>query len=143
MNRNQKLDVLHQDLLQRREALRQALNGDLTLLRELRRSGCDVVDFATDSTAEVLSSQLAEVESRELANVEHALLKMKLNRYGMCEECGKNIAWPRLEALPYAAHCIECQRMLEELEAESSGGHPPLPLMAPNSNFTLRNSDPV
>jgi DnaK suppressor protein len=125
MNRAQQLEQLKQDLLSRREALTQALAGDLTMLQEMRRGAGDVVDFAADSAAEVLSTQLAQSASRELSNIELALLKMKKNCYGQCEECSQNIAWPRLEALPYAAHCIQCQRMLEELEEEErSYGRP-------------------
>jgi len=125
MNRTQQLEHLKQDLLNRREALTQALAGDLTMLQEMRRGAGDVVDFATDSAAEVLSTQLAESASRELSNIELALLKIKKNCYGQCEECSQNIAWPRLEALPYAAHCIRCQRALEELEQEERGyAHP-------------------
>ncbi len=144
MNRTQQLEQLKQDLLQRREALTLALAGDLTMLQEMRRNGGDVVDFASDSTAEVLSTQLAEAESRELGNIELALLKMKRNCYGQCEECRKNIAWPRLEAVPYAAHCIECQRLLEEMEEGSQDyGRPAgFPIVSPN-NMTYRNSDLV
>lgn len=142
MNRAQQLEQLKQDLLNRREALNQALAGDLSMLQEMRRGAGDVVDFAADSAAEVLSTQLAESASRELGNIELALLKMKKNCYGQCEECDQNIAWTRLEALPYAAHCIQCQRMLEELEADER--LPGRPISFPNlgtNTSNLRNSD--
>jgi DnaK suppressor protein len=143
MNRSQQVEQLKTELLHRREALHLALTGDLTMLQEIRRTGGDVVDFATDSTAEVLSTQMAEAGSRELANIELALLKIKKNCYGQCEECGENISWPRLEALPYAPYCIECQRVMEELEAEpESHSSPPFPSLRTNqSNDFLQNSD--
>ena len=54
-------------LVRRRDALRSALAGDLSLLRELRsESPGDVIDAAYDSAQDEISSQLAEVESREL-----------------------------------------------------------------------------
>jgi DnaK suppressor protein len=143
MNRAHQLDLLKQELLQRRDALTLALTGDLTMLQEIRRTGGDVVDFASDSTAEVLSTQLAEAESRELTNIELALLKMKKNCYGQCEECGRNIAWPRLEALPYAPNCIDCQRLMEEMEEENVTESPlPFPSLL-NNNMTFRNPDLV
>jgi DnaK suppressor protein len=38
-----------------------------------------------DSAQDEISSQLAEVESRELANVENALERMRAGQYGVCE----------------------------------------------------------
>ncbi len=58
-------------LIKRRNALRKALAGDLSMLKELReQTSGDVVDFALDSAQDEISSQLAEVESRELAYIE-------------------------------------------------------------------------
>lgn len=108
---------LRQVLVKRRDALRKALAGDLSLLKELReQTSGDVVDFALDSAQDEISSQLAEVESRELSQIEGALESMREGKYGLCEGCEKPIPLARLQALPYAATCIECQR-----EAEKSG----------------------
>ena len=108
---------LRQVLIKRRDALRKALAGDLSLLKELReQSSGDVVDFALDSAQDEISSQLAEVESRELAQIETALELMREGKYGVCEACSKAIPLARLQALPYAVLCIDCQR-----EAEKSG----------------------
>ena len=104
-------------LIKRRDALRKALAGDLSSLKELReQSSGDVVDAALDSAQDEISSQLAEVESRELASIENALEQMREGRYGVCEHCETNIPLARLQALPYATTCIQCQR-----EAEKSG----------------------
>jgi DnaK suppressor protein len=107
-------------LVRRRDALRSALAGDLSLLKELRsESPGDVVDAAYDSAQDEISSQLAEVESRELASIENALERMKAGKYGQCEVCGGRIPMARLNALPYATMCIDCQR---ELERSGSSG---------------------
>ncbi len=108
---------LRQVLLKRRDALRQALAGDLSLLKELReQTSGDVVDFALDSAQDEISSQLAEVESRELAQIENALESMRQGTYGICDGCSKPVPLARLQALPYATTCIDCQR-----EAEKAG----------------------
>lgn len=49
-----------------------------------------------------------------LNGVEEALNKMADNRYGICEKCGHEIAVARLEAIPWAAKCLNCQQMTEE-----------------------------
>ena len=101
-------------LVRRRDALRSALAGDLTLLRELRsESPGDVMDAAYDSAQDEISSQLAEVESRELAHIENALDRMRSGQYGLCEVCNGRIPMARLNALPYATMCIGCQREVE------------------------------
>lgn len=101
-------------LVLRRDALRKALAGDLSLLRSLpEQTGGDVVDAALDAAQDEISSQLAEVESRELAQIENALELMRQGKYGECEICEGKIPFARLNALPYALTCIECQRAAE------------------------------
>jgi DnaK suppressor protein len=117
MARKDALFNMRQILIKRRDALRNALAGDLSLLKELRaQTAGDVVDAALDSAQDEISSQLAEVESRELARIENALERMRAGQYGLCEGCGIKIPMARLNALPYATYCIECQR-----EAERTG----------------------
>jgi DnaK suppressor protein len=114
MARKDALANMRAILVKRRDALRSALAGDLTLLKELRsESPGDLVDAAYDSAQDEISSQLAEVESRELASIENALERMKEGTYGQCEVCSCRIPLVRLHALPYATMCIGCQRELE------------------------------
>jgi DnaK suppressor protein len=118
MSRKDSINKMRDLLVTRRNALRKALAGDLSLLKQLReQSGGDVVDAALDAAQDEISSQLAEVESRELANIERALVRMKNGSYGECEICNGKIPLARLNALPYATSCIECQRA-----AETGGG---------------------
>ena len=117
MTRKDSILNMRQLLIKRRDALRKALAGDLSLLRELNaQSSGDVVDAALDSAQDEISSQLAEVESRELSRIEYALERMRSGQFGVCESCGCGIPMARLNALPYATHCIKCQR-----EAERQG----------------------
>ena len=109
-------------LVVRRDALRRALAGDLSLLSDLQQqqgSG-DVIDAALDSAQGEINSQLAEVESRELGSIEKALEQMRDGTYGLCEHCNKKIPLARLKALPYATTCIECQRLAEEGRLEGA-----------------------
>jgi DnaK suppressor protein len=122
MARKDALANMRAILVKRRDALRSALAGDLTLLKELRsESPGDVVDAAYDSSQDEINSQLAEVESRELASIENALERMKDGTYGQCEVCGGRIPMARLDALPYATMCIGCQRDLERSGNSGNG----------------------
>jgi DnaK suppressor protein len=118
MTRKDAISSLRKVLVRRRDALRNALAGDWSMLQELRsQSKGDVGDYAADAVQDEISTQLAEVESRELAYIENALERMQAGGYGLCEHCNTNIPLARLQALPYATLCIRCQR-----EAEKSGG---------------------
>ena len=115
MPRKDAIAHLRNVLVRRRDALRQALAGDLSLLNELRgQTRGDMADFALDAAQDEISSQLAEVESRELANIENALICMREGNYGVCDSCGEDIPLARLQALPYATQCIGCQRESEK-----------------------------
>jgi len=114
MARKDAISSMRDLLLMRRDALRKALEGDLTLLHKLNnQTSGDVVDFALDAAQDELNSQLAEVESRELASIEKALGRMREGSYGSCEACECEIPLARLQALPYATLCIRCQREVE------------------------------
>ncbi|HEU4918667.1 MAG TPA: TraR/DksA C4-type zinc finger protein [Candidatus Limnocylindrales bacterium] len=53
---------------------------------------------------------LREKNEQHLAAVEAALARLEAGSYGTCVRCGRPIAAERLEAIPWAAHCIDCQR---------------------------------
>ena len=124
MARKDAVTEMRDILMVRRDALRKALAGDLSTLKELREQSGDVIDQALDSAQNELNSQLAEVESRELACIENALERMRGGQYGVCEGCTNKIPFARLSALPYATVCIECQR-----EAERDGTAPGMEFM--------------
>ncbi len=115
MSRKEALSKLREVLLIRREALRKALAGDLSLLRQLAGEGGDVVDAAMETAQDEISSQLAEVESRELGHIEEALSRLRDGRYGDCDSCDKPIPLARLQAVPYATMCINCARAQEKI----------------------------
>jgi RNA polymerase-binding transcription factor len=55
---------------------------------------------------------LRERNEQQLAAVEGAIGRLEAGTYGTCVRCGEPIAPARLEALPWAAHCIDCQRIV-------------------------------
>lgn len=114
MSRRDTILNMRQILIKRRDALRKALAGDLSLLKELRAQNAgNVVDAALDSVQDEMTTQVAEVESRELSRIEYALERMRQGSLGICEGCGANIPIDRLEALPHVTYCIHCQREAE------------------------------
>jgi DnaK suppressor protein len=56
---------------------------------------------------------LRERAEGQLELVEAALARIEQGSFGACLRCGNRIAPARLEALPWAAHCIDCQRIVD------------------------------
>lgn len=112
MARKDALLRLHARLIARRDALRKALNGDLDGYRQFAALDVvgDNVDAAVDTANDEICSQIVEIESRELEQIERALQRIVEGVYGRCEFCGGKIAEARLNALPYTNSCIDCQR---------------------------------
>lgn len=115
MARRDALLRLHKSLMARRDELRKRLGGELKGLsaHKLFAGAGDAVDMAFDSGSEEVNSQLAQLESRELFQVERALQGLKQGTYGVCESCSCKIPVSRLNALPFSTTCIECQREME------------------------------
>ncbi len=53
---------------------------------------------------------LRDRDQQHLAAIDDAIARLDAGTYGTCTSCGKPIAPERLEALPSAALCIDCQR---------------------------------
>ena len=63
---------------------------------------------ATEVTESQRGQQLREREEVHLVAIEAALKRIDTGTFGTCSVCGKPIAPERLEALPWAADCIDC-----------------------------------
>jgi RNA polymerase-binding protein DksA len=56
---------------------------------------------------------LRDRAQQQLELVDAALERIEAGTYGDCLRCGRPVAPERLEALPWAAHCIDCQRLVD------------------------------
>ena len=122
MARRDALLRLHKSLVERRNELLRRLGGDLKDLRRQSATSGDAADLAFDSAGEEVTSQLAELESRELVKIDRAIERLKRGSYGACELCQKTIPISRLNALPFSTTCIECQREMEHSGDWVTGG---------------------
>ena len=72
-----------------------------------------MADLGTDNYDQEFTLGLIENEQGTLELVNEALDRMELGTFGQCVECDEPITKPRLQAIPYARHCIRCARKLE------------------------------
>lgn len=82
----------------------------------------DPADKASNSyTKELLFSQSTN-DRYTLQLVEESLQRIKDGEYGYCTHCQKEIQPKRLDAVPWARHCVPCQELQEQglLDGEDS-----------------------
>ncbi|RMH07722.1 MAG: transcriptional regulator, TraR/DksA family protein [Nitrospirae bacterium] len=112
---------LRQILLAKRDALMQTMQTQLgqSLTAEQQRrleSAMDSGDQALVDLEQEMGISLQEMRNKERLLIEEALASLEEGTYGRCAECDAEISEKRLEALPFAKYCIECQTRLELLE---------------------------
>ena len=130
MARKQTGDRKRYEVLSRMLTDRQAeIRNKLRSLREtLPAEVSDVKDAEEQSMEDFVRGMdyaLMEMESETLRRIDEAMLRLDGGTYGLCAECGGKIAEARLEALPFAVTCRECQELEEgEAAARVSGEAP-------------------
>jgi DnaK suppressor protein len=84
--------------------------GELTMYR------LHAADIGTEAMEQETKYLLASVEGRRLYEIDEALRRLyaKPEGFGSCERCGRSIGVERLDVIPSATHCAECQITLEE-----------------------------
>ena len=120
--KNDELEPYRQTL----QNLRARLRGDLDQMTDeaLRRDNAGgtgnlsnvplhMADLGTDNYDQEFTLGLIENEQGTLELVDEALDRMENGTFGQCVECDEPISKPRLQAIPYARHCIGCARKLE------------------------------
>ena len=71
--------------------------------------GMDTYDLASDARDQEISVILTDRVRDKLAAIDEALGRIDDSSYGVCEECGLDIAEGRLTALPFTRLCVSCQ----------------------------------
>ena len=93
-------------------------DGDLTLYP------FHLADEGTDTMEQEKTLLLLSNEGRLLLEIDEALRRMYRDdeSFGKCGGCGDEIAFERLDIVPWATMCVSCQRELEERGAETPVG---------------------
>lgn len=82
----------------------------------------DEMDLARSSAdIETHASLIARAEQR-LRFIDQAIARVEMGRYGICADCGDEIAFERLAAVPFAVLCVDCQRKTNRARQWGEGG---------------------
>ena len=78
-------------------------------------------DHALHGVIQGLALKLSDNESKMVADIDQALLRMEEGSYGMCVRCGREIDERRLEAVPTARYDAACQAVVESAKGQGAG----------------------
>lgn len=106
-----------------RKKLEALLKGTIAALakkqaRAIEPSRADDLDTKVDEDqqpltemGQAIASNLNRADAAALAKAKRALARLKddPDDFGACQDCGDDIAFARLEAMPYAELCVDCQ----------------------------------
>jgi DnaK suppressor protein len=121
-DRERRRQALHQMLVRKRQDIIKEIEGSLgqSLIEDKQRrleSARDVGDQALMDLDRELGISLMEMRNRRRQAIDEALTRLNEGTYGICAEISER----RLEAVPFAKLCVECQskeELLEKIERE-------------------------
>lgn len=74
----------------------------------------DVIDDSWGSSSKEVMFASYSMSRTQLRRVDAALERIATGEFGICAVCGDPIGLKRLQALPWAKRCIECQEECEQ-----------------------------
>ncbi|REJ75625.1 MAG: TraR/DksA family transcriptional regulator [Acidobacteria bacterium] len=106
------LKEIKQKLLEERETILSKLSSNDLSVDDSETP--DPVDLAVRNYSKNVMLAVSENESRQLTLINDALERIEDEEYGLCQNCEKDINPKRLNAVPWARYCLDCQQLLEQ-----------------------------
>ena len=104
------INKLEKALVQKRTELQDAYRDKLTRSSDHGADGAlDPADEASVNYNKEFWYSLSDADRKIMRLIDEALRDIASGSYGECSHCGKPIQRKRLEAVPWAKHCVECQ----------------------------------
>jgi RNA polymerase-binding protein DksA len=114
------LDDFTRLLEARRASLLEDVRGELERPENLQyielidRVPADIGDQSVGDALADLNLAIVDRHVREIREIEAAYVRLREGRYGICADCGDDIAEARLRAWPTAERCQACQQHREK-----------------------------
>ena len=111
---HKKVKVFREKLVQKKHEILEAYNKNKNYGKEADEDGAqDVADKASNSYTKEFLFSLSNSERDVLQMVDEALDRIEDKRYGVCICCEDEMNLKRLDAVPWARHCLSCQEKQE------------------------------
>ncbi len=115
-------DTELQKLKEQLEGMKKDIYSDVeqTLTEMNAQSGNipDPNDRASVESDRSFELRLRGRERKLMEKIDEAIARIEDGTYGICDDCGEDIAVKRLEARPVAKFCIDCKTKQEQREKE-------------------------
>ncbi len=109
------LEFFKEQLLSAKEHILQNVDLASQELNQLQtQENNDDMDFASMRSDALIEQVISDQQKSELADIEHALNRIKEGTYNVCEMCSEEIGVSRLKAKPYARLCMTCRPLYEK-----------------------------
>lgn len=109
------LDKFRKRLLAKQEELLHDLSRNREVTDEsVDEQAQDMVDRATSAYTREFAFSLSESDRKTLLLIDQALLRLDQGTFGTCVHCQGPVQEKRLEAVPWARHCLECQELQDK-----------------------------
>jgi DnaK suppressor protein len=79
----------------------------------------DMEDLSLINLIEDTGLAIADIRRAELTQMEVVLGRLEDGTYGLCAECGQEIAEERLKVMPFAVYCVACKGEKESAQPSS------------------------
>ena len=110
-----KVDIYRKRLLAKHaELLRSVTKSEQDGREADEEATQDIADKAANSYTKEFLFYQSDENRRVLQLVNEALDRVKDGTYGQCVACEEEVQQKRLEAVPWARHCIECQEKQDQ-----------------------------
>jgi DnaK suppressor protein len=110
-----RVEIYRQQLLEKQsELLRLVFKSDQDGREADEEATQDIADKASNAYTKEFLFHQSNDNRQILFLVNEALDRIKKGTYGVCIECNEEVQPKRLEAVPWARHCIECQAKQDE-----------------------------
>src|SRR5262249_55229319 len=100
---------IKRELERKRSALTVAIHSSMDSTRDtdhFRELAKDPYGSASLTHDDEIAAAVVDRRARELQQVDSALEDIEAGRYGVCRDCGGEIAEARLRVLPFAPRCV-------------------------------------
>jgi DnaK suppressor protein len=110
-----KLKAFKERLVLKKQEILEVFQKNKTYGKEADEDGAqDIADKASNSYTKEFLFSLSNSERDMLQLVDRALVRIDEKRFGSCVVCDDEMNAKRLEAVPWASHCISCQEKQEQ-----------------------------
>lgn len=106
------LEKIKEKLIAERELIIAKLKGNSLSIDDSETP--DPVDLAVKNYSKNVMMAVSENDSRQLVLINEALERLDDDEYGLCQNCEQTIITKRLDAIPWARYCLDCQELQEQ-----------------------------